>query len=133
MGPFSLSSRWFRVGSAFVRREAIFHFRPERVSQGCGMYAYGLVHVYIKCKSPNFETYGILAISLVPRWFRVRSARCYFDKFGELKKNIVYHFDAEKAHLSIGEVFRAIPALLPPVFESFQHPIPYSEERKLPL
>ena len=65
-----------RVGSALVRREAIFHFRPERVSQGCGMYAYGLVHVYIKGKSPNFETYGILAIwnfrvgsALVPRWF----------------------------------------------------------------
>ena len=33
-----------------------------------------------------------------------------FDLFSELKKNIVYSFDAEKAYLSIGDIFRAIRA-----------------------
>ena len=37
--------------------------------------------------------------------------------FGELKKNNVYSFDAEKAYLSIGDIFGAIPALYKRVFQ----------------
>ena len=101
------------------------------------------MHAYDPLLSVFMKNFGIVKFG--PLWDRFHSHRVgsalvprsfgamLFRQIWGVEKNIVYHFDAEKAHLSMGEVFRAVPALLPPVFESFQHPIPYSEERKLPL
>ena len=100
------------------------------------MYAYGLTHVHINGKLQNFQPYGVLAIWIFARRNRVEISLIFsmlFRQFFGGEFFFVFHFDAENAYLSIGEVFRAIPALIPSVFEPFQLTIPCSEERELPL